>query len=131
MKRKCRPYKVPLLVVAIIALLLATPIAEHAHASLTATQSLEIEWRADTKEWAAFGTLVIDLAAGPRWNWTYVHDAAWEPGGRWRSHDVSVSHYFGGAKDLSATLGVRAKVPVDEDQGSTTTYVLFAWRWGR
>lgn len=127
-RRVLRRLKGWLLALAIISLM-ATPVAaEDGPVRLTGTQTVLLE--AGPGQSLVLATVAVDLALGPRFNVTYVHDAAWEPGGRWRSHDVSVSHYFGGAKDLSATLGVRAKVPVDEDQGSTTTYVLFAWRWG-
>lgn len=129
-QRICRPQETFGIVLAIIALLIFSPIAEHAHARITATQSIEVEYRVDVGEWAAFGTLIIDLAAGPRWNWTYVHDRGWRGAQRWQQHDVSVTRYF--ADDRSFTLGWRRKVPEGgPGRLEDTWYGILAWQWGK
>lgn len=96
---------------------------------LTGTQAILLEKGPDGI--GGMASVVVDLALGPTWNVTYVHDLAWEPRRRWRAHDVGVTHYLGGRKDLSATVGVRFKIPADEDQRRETfAYTLLAWRFG-
>lgn len=79
---------------------------------------------------AGMTSIIVDWALAPAWNVTYVHDLAWEPGRIWRSHDVGITHHFSGAKDLSATLGVRFKIPDEDQRTEKIAYALFAWRWG-
>lgn len=120
----------PLLIIAITCFAFITPAAAALpDLDLTATQSLLVEYDPSSGDLSALGTIVLDLALGPRDHVTYVHDRAWDAGGRWRGHDVSVTRYLGGARDLSATIGWRVKIPEEEPE-ENLFYVLMGWRWG-
>lgn len=94
---------------------------------LTATQSLAVEYAPQDGEWTAIGTLVLDLALGPRNHLTYIHDRAWEPGGWHQAHDMSATRYFAG--DISVSAGVRLKIPEDGPHRHVW-YGVVAWPWG-
>lgn len=117
-----------ILALAIIALVSLPAIAQDNHVRLAGTQTILLETGSEGP--GALATVAVDLALGPRWNLTYIHDLSWRRIERWRAHDVGVTRYAGGGKDISTTLGFRVKIP-DDDQPETTAYLLVAWRWGR
>lgn len=88
---------------------------------LTGTQSLMVEYGAG--EWAAMGTLVLNLELSPAWDVTYIHDRQWRGDVRAQVHDVSVSRYI--SRDRTLTAGWSARAP-----GGHTVYGILSWRRG-
>lgn len=94
---------------------------------VSATQSIYVERSIETGKLIALGTLALDLALGPKWNLTYIHDRKWNMGPIDKSHDFSVTRVMW--CDTTATMGVRIKIPED-DTPEYFNYTMIAWRWG-
>lgn len=121
--------KCVLLLVVLVSVLGGTAAAQEPEgAKLTATQSILVEQEGDA--YGALASVTVDLALTPRFHVTYIYDRKWQETWLWHGHDVGVTLYFGGSKDLSATVGTRLKVPDAGDPQERINYALIAWRWG-
>lgn len=122
--------KCVLLLVVLVSVLGGTAAAQEPEgAKLTATQSILVEQEGDA--YGALASVTVDLALTPRFHVTYIYDRKWQETWLWHGHDVGVTLYFGGSKDLSATLGMRVKRPDDPAAAEERIkYALIAWRWG-
>lgn len=117
--------RIPVILVVVLFALFIPREIQAAELQLTATQTVLVEWSHDG--WGALGTVVLDLALGPRWSVTYIHDRGWWPAERYQQHDLSVTRVFAG--DRTATLGWRVKVP-EGGPGQGEVYGMWAFGWG-
>lgn len=114
--------------VALMVAFLGTPTSAKILEHLAATQSLGVEYAPATGELSIMGMLVLDLATGPRWSWSYVYGRGWFPEGVEQDHDVYVTRHWPG--DRTGTLGVRLKIP-EGGPNLFRLHFVVSWPWGK